>query len=158
MKRQIKTYINSILLILVTLFSACLKKDLPEYPSFDGTNIDNVYLEYRYNTSMLYNGQPVVGYQRLTVTKTVDEANNKINLTVTVPAASGTFTSAERDKVVLTNLWMYFDISTAATVSPAGGSPKLGDPANMALPQQYTVTAANGKVRMWTITITNFTK
>lgn len=158
MKRQIKSAVFLGLLCIVTLFSSCLKKDLPAYPLWDGTNIDNVYLEYRYNGALNYNGSPIVEYKRLTVAKTVVDATSTINLVVTVPDANGSFTAAERDKVTQNGLIMYFDVSTAASVAPVSGSPKLGELTNLAVPQKYEVTAANGTKKTWTITVTSFIK
>ncbi len=158
MKKRIKLSIAFIAFFAITILSSCIKKDLPGYPLWDGTNIDNVYLEYRYNGTVNYNGAPIVEYKRLTVTKTVVEATSIINLVVSVPAASGSFTIAERDKVTQNSLIMYFDISTAATVAALAGTPKLGELTNLTLPQKYEVTAANGTKRTWTINVTAFTK
>lgn len=159
MKRFIKIKSGLILLCVVTLFSACLKKDLPAYPSWDGISIDKVYAEYRYNSDQLYNGQPIVAYQTLTVSQTIDQPNSTINLTVTVPAASATgFTAAERLKVVQNKLWLYLDVSTAATVKPVGDTPKLGDPTDGTKPLKYEVTAANGSSKIWTLNIVSFIK
>lgn len=146
------------LLFLLTLFSSCLKKDLPDYPLWDNNYIDNVYVEYRYNGPQTYNGQPVVEYKRLNVTKQVDTANNAIKLQITVPAASGTFTAEEKGKVSQNHLWVYMDISTAATIRAVDGTPALGDPTDLTKPQTYEVTAANGQKRKWTLTVTSFVK
>jgi len=147
-----------LLLISCLLFVGCLKKGLPEYEDWDLNIIQNVYVEHRYETDKLLNGEPVVGYQRLNVTKTVDELNNTIYIKIEVPAANGTFTSAIRDKVLQTNLWMYVDISTAASISPLNGSPKLGDPADLTKDHSYKVTAANGSEKKWVIKVSSFQK
>ncbi len=140
------------------MLTSCLKKGLPEYPEWDGTNIDNVYVEYRYNGPEQFGGQPIVVIKKLDVVKTVDEPNSTLKLTITVPAASGSFNAAERAKVLQNNLWLYMDISTAATIKPVAGSSKLGDPTNLTVPQQYEVTAANGSKKTWTIVVTAFNK
>ena len=146
--------------LVALLFSACLKKDLPDYPLWDGSAITKVYVEYRYSdsTRTMY-GQPVVAYQGLGVTNKIDTPSHTINLTITVPAASGSsFTTAVWNNVVQTKLWMYFDVSTAATVKPVGSTPKPGDPTDLTQPQQYEVTAANGSKTVWTIKVVSFIK
>ncbi len=154
MKKQITFHISIIILLIMTLFSSCLKKDLPNYPLWDGNYIDNVYVEYRWqDTTQTYNGQPVVAYQKLNVAQTIDSVNNTINITLTVPAANGSFTSAQRAKVRLSHLWIYFDISNSATIKGIGKTPAPGDSANLSQPLTYEVTAANGQKRTWTVNI-----
>lgn len=144
-------------LVISALCSSCLKKDLPEYPAFDGNEITLVNAEHRFNGSGNMNGQPIVAYQKLNVTQTVDKTNATINVTISVPAASGQFTATEKAKVVQSRLWFYFNISTAATIAPTAGTPTLGDPTDATKPLKYVVTAANGASRVWTINITSFT-
>lgn len=148
----------SLLLVSSLLFVGCLKKGLPEYENWDLNLIQNVYVEYRYESDRMLNDEPVIAYQRLNVTRTTDEVNNVINLTIEVPAVSSTFTAAIRNNVVQNNLWMYMDISTAATVTPLNGSPKLGDPIDLTKEHTYKVTAANGNERVWTIKVNSFQK
>ncbi|WP_316839022.1 DUF5018-related domain-containing protein [Pedobacter gandavensis] len=157
MTKNIKTLL-SLGLILMATMTSCLKKGLPDYPEWDGTNIDNVYVEYRFNGPEQYGGQPIVVIKKLDVVKTVDAPNSTINLAVSVPVASGSFTVAERAKVLQSNLWVYMDISTAATIKPLTGTPKLGDPTNLTVPQKYEVSAANGSKKTWTIIVTSFNK
>ncbi|MGM9478304.1 DUF5018-related domain-containing protein [Pedobacter sp. GSP4] len=157
MKRKLELAIACIVLLLGTGLSSCIKKDLPEFASFDANEITLVNAEYRFNGSATMNGQPIVAYQKLNVTQTVDKANATINLAISVPAASGQFTAAEKAKVAQSNLWFYLNISTAATVSPTGGTPALGDPTDATKALKYVVTAANGTSRVWTINITSFT-
>jgi len=157
MKRKIKYISASILLLVVTLTTSCLKKGLEDYPLFDTNEITLVNAEYRFNGTDIRNGQPVVAYQPLTVTQTVDQANAIINVQISVPAANGQFTTAEKAKVVQTKLWFNVNISTAATITPASGTPALGDPTDATKPLKYVVTAANGASRAWTINVTSFT-
>jgi len=158
MNKQSKSAFVLMLLCIITFFSSCLKKDLPAYPLWDGTNIDNVVLEYRFNGALNYGGSPVVEYKRLAVVKTVVDETSTINLDVTVPAVSGNFTAEERGKVNQNSLIMYFDLSTASSVVPVPGTPKPGELTNLMIPQQYEVTAANGTKRVWTINVTSFIK
>ncbi len=159
MKKQKTFFISISVLILITLFTSCLKQDLPDYPAWNGNYINNVFVEYRWeDRNNLYNGKPVVAYQKLQVEEEIDSSKNMINIQITVPAVSGTFTADVRNNVSQNHLWMYSDISTAATVAPTGNTPKLGDPADLTQPQTYVVTAANGQKRTWTIKVTSFIK
>lgn len=154
MKKQITFHISIGIFLIMTLLTSCLKKDLPNYPLWDGNYINNVYVEYRWqDTTQLYNGQPVVAYQKLKVTQTIDSTNNTINVTLTVPAANGSFTAAQRANVNLRNLWIYFDISNSATLKAVGKTPAPGDSANLSQPLTYEVTAANGQKRTWTVIV-----
>jgi hypothetical protein len=158
MKNQVKSTILLMLLFIMALFTSCLKKDLPGYPSFEGASIDKVYLEYRYNGGETFNGNPVVAFKAMSVTQTIVAERSTINLVVAVPPASGSFTNEERDRVSLSNLIMYFDISTAASAVPVEGAPKLGDLVDLTIPRKYEVTAANGNKKTWTISVTSFNK
>ena len=144
--------------IILVLLNGCLKKGLPEYESWDLNNIDNVYVEYRYESGKILNDKPVVAYQRLNVQKNVVANSNTIELSIDVPQASGTFTEEVRNKVMQNYLWMYMDISTAAKIAPIGNAPKLGDPADLMKEWQYQVTAANGNAKTWTIKVVSFKK
>lgn len=147
----------TLLLVIISL-SSCLKDNLPAYPLWDGNSINNVYVEYRYNSDQMYNGDPVVAYKRLSVSQTIDSDNSTISLDITVPGASGSFTTAIRDQVSQSNLWIYFDLSTASTISPTGNTPEPGYSTDLTKPQSYVVTAANGQERTWTIIVTSFTE
>ena len=147
-----------LLSLFMLMMNSCLKKDLPEYENWDLNNIDNVYVEYRYEGSKIMNGKPVVEYQRLNVQKTVNTSTNTIELTVEVPAATGSFTQEVRNKVSQSSLWVYTDISTAAKIAPVGDTPKLGDPADLTKELRYQVTAANGTPKTWIIKTTSFKK
>lgn len=157
MKTKLSIRLIVLLCGLATFFASCLKKDLPDYPLFDGNEITLVNAEYRYNTSKIMNGEPIVGYQKLSTTSQIDKENNVINVSVTVPGPSGDFTSAEKMKVTKSNLWFYCNISTAASIRPINGTPALGEATDANKPLQYEVTAANGTKRVWTINITSFT-
>jgi hypothetical protein len=157
MKLKIKNLSFLMMILSLGVFSSCLKKGLTDYPLFDTNEITLVNVEQRFTgTSTLYD-QPLVAYQKLNVTQTVDKTNSVINIAITVPAANGQFTATEKAKVVQSKLWFYMNISTAASISPTGGTPALGDPTDATKTLKYIVTAANGASRVWTINVTSFT-
>ncbi|WP_143009586.1 DUF5018-related domain-containing protein [Pedobacter soli] len=157
MKFNIKHISFLMMLVSLALFSSCLKKDLKDYPLYDINEITLVNVEHRFNGSATMNGQPIVVYQKLNATQTVDKTNAIINVAISVPAANGQFTAAEKANVVQSKLWFYMNISTAASIAPTGGTATLGDPTDATKPLKYVVTAANGASRVWTINITSFT-
>ncbi|WP_439581654.1 DUF5018-related domain-containing protein [Dyadobacter bucti] len=138
------------------LLSSCLKKDLPVLPLWDGNEITLVNIEHRFNGTGVINGQPVVAYQKLVAANQIDVQNATINLQVSVPDPSGQFTAKEKAKVSQSRLWVYMNISTAATIAPVEGTAKPGDAADLTKPLKYEVTAANGSKRTWTVNVTTF--
>ena len=154
-----KTF-NKIILGMLAGFSfmltSCLKKDLPVLPLWDENEITLVNIEYRFNGTGVINGQPVVAYQKLVAANQIDRENATINLEVTVPDPSGQFTAEEKAKVSQSNLWVYMNISTAATIAPVEGTARPGDAADLTKPLKYEVTSANGSKRIWTINVTSF--
>lgn len=147
-----------VLFMSVSILTGCLKKGLPDFENWDLNNIDNIYVEHRYETDRIMNGQPVVDYRRLDVKQTVDPTNATIDLEIVVPQPTGSFTSEIRDNVSQNHLWMYMDISTAAKITPLGDSPQLGDPIDLTKEHQYQVTAANGEAKVWKIKVISFQK
>lgn len=143
-------------LLTILVMSSCLKEGLPEYENWELNEINNVYVEHRFESGQTHHGQPVVAYQRLNVTQQIDKDANVVRLTITIPAAGGVFTEGVRQSVTQNRLWVYMDISTAAKVAPMGSTPKLGDPTDLTTTQSYKVTAANGDERVWTIEVLSF--
>lgn len=142
--------------LIGVLFSSCLKHDLPDYPAFDNAEITLVNAEHRFEGTDEMWGQPIVKYQRLNVSQNINSDNGIINIDITVPAASGQFTVAERAKVVQTKLWLYVTISTAAKIEPVDGTPALGDALDATKPLKFVVTSAAGTKKNWTINVRSF--
>jgi len=147
-----------VILSLATIFTSCLKKGLDTFPNWNQNDINNVYVEYRYNGTTQYNGQPVVEYKRLTVNQTIDKVNKTANITIAIPAASGSFTAAVKNAITQSNIIPYFDVSTAASMEGVEGTPNPGNVSDMTKTLKYKVTAANGTAVVWTINVTSFTK
>ena len=156
MKLKIKHIAFLMMVLSLGLFSSCLKKGLTDYPLFDTNEITLVNVEHRFIGTSTQYAQPLVAYQKLTIAHQIDKVNSTINVQITVPAANGQFTDAEKAKVSQSKLWFYLNISTAASIAPVPGTPKLGDPTDATKPLKYIVTAANGAARTWTINVTAF--
>ncbi len=160
--KKIKFIVVGLMFCSLTLFTSCLKSGLDDLPAYTDANITNIYFEYRYQdpTSTWTDGSAKVKYVTLTVaSKTIDNTANTATVTLTAPAASGTFTDTERAKVALTNIVCTTNVSTAASVKPLEGSPTLGVPGDFSSPRKYLITAADGKTtKTWTITVTALNK
>ncbi|MCE4566962.1 hypothetical protein INQ51_21755 [Maribellus sp. CM-23] len=148
---------KTLILMLGVLFSftSCLKRGLDDLPAFDEAEIANIFFEHRYldPDDEWIDGSEVVKNQRLEVAKEIN--GNEVDVIITVPEASGTFTEEERQNVSLSNIVCYMNISTAATIEPVDGAPVLGKPGDFSTSRKYKITAANGKTaQTWTIKIT----
>ena len=151
-----KKYINIVLLIfLMSTVSSCLKSGLDDLPTYSDAEITNLNFEYRWWDEE-HNQMAV---KSLSNEKKIVEDDNLITCKLTVPDASGSFTSAIRQEVSLSKLIAYMDISTAARIKPVNGAPALGNPGDFSAKEfKYMVTAGDGTQREWTIKITEFVK
>lgn len=146
-----------LLLICLPLVSACDWEDLPE---FEEAEISAVQLYYRWASSEKdpVTQEPVVKEQRLNVSSDVNSEAGVIQLTVTVPAAGGDFTENVRKDVTTAKLWGQVSVSTAARITPIEGTATLGTPDNWGSDRKFSVKAANGNTKIWTIKIVQFNK
>ncbi|GIJ94322.1 DUF5018-related domain-containing protein [Capnocytophaga stomatis] len=99
------------------------------------------------------NNSPLPGASILAATVTKDTVANTINVKLDVPAANGNFTSSVRQKVSLKEVFLYFDVSTAASMKGIEGTPNPGNKTDATQPLTYEVTSASGTPRKWTVTI-----
>ena len=76
--------------------------------------------------------------------------NGTCDITVTIPS---NFPAADLDNISASELVVAVSISTAAIISPMGGSPALGTPADWSVPHKYMVEAADKSKKEWTITV-----
>lgn len=155
-----KIFLVCVSLMTVAICStSCLKSGLDELDTYSDTKITAVNFEHRWmipiNPADPWAGEKMQ-VKRLTVTTSITDG--RIECTVTVPAASGTFTAEERGKVTMSNIAAYMTISPGATIRPNGPSPVLGTRGDYSGTLNYTVIAANGKEQNWEIVVTAFNK
>lgn len=151
---------NILLVILLTLFTACLTNNLDELPVYDESNVTNVGFLYRF-TSDEKGANNELKVKEITLSldeKAINNDKASIVVSLKIPAVSKEFTQEERDKVNLKNIIVYFNVSTAANVEPIDGSPELGVPGDFAQLRKYKVIAANGDSKVWTLTIKSLNK
>lgn len=150
---------------IATGMSSCLKAGLDEdLPKFKDAMMTDVFMEYLYESAGS-GGGPVVRAVSMSLSgkefKKKEDSGASADsaiFTVTVPAASGSFTTEERAKVTAANLSFMCNISTAATMEPMDGAPRPGVPGDFSQPRKYRITAADGSSREWVVRIVNFIK
>jgi hypothetical protein len=143
-------------LVAVSLsLTSCLEHGLEDLPTYEGNDITAGYAYYRYidesSETLPVSGEHRVYQKQLRrAAQTIDNDATTCALSFSVPTNS---TETERNGVRLDNLVVMVDISTAAVLEPVEGSPKLGTPADWTQPHKYSVKAADGKTKVWTITV-----
>lgn len=147
-----------LLMLCLPFLTGC---DWEELPAYDGAEITAVQLWHKYlieGKKDPMTGEPVVEEKQLSTQSVVDSEAGTINVTVTVPAASGTFTESIRNEVAQSKLWGQVTCSTAARITPLDGTQRLGTPDDWTQPRKFQVMAANGDKKVWTITVVAFNK
>ena len=157
--KQIKSHLFLLLSLLFCTFalSACSWEDLPSY---EEANISAVQFYYRWASDVKdpITQEPIVKEVRLNTTSVVNTDAGTIEATVTVPAASGDFTTAVRNQVSQHPLWAQVTVSTAARITPVDGAAALGTPDDWSQERKFSVKAANGNTKIWKIKIVQFTR
>ena len=148
-------FMKSIMAMVVMALSltSCLESNLEELPTYEGNDITSVKAYYRYidsSTSIPASGENAVKQKQLHVdASNIDADNATCNVAFGVPT---NFSETEKAGASLNKLVVVLNVSSAAVVTPIEGSPKLGTPADWTTPHKYSIKAANGKIKIWTIT------
>lgn len=145
------------LLICMPLLTACSWEELPSY---EEAEISAVQLYHRWASTDKdpITGEPVVKEKRLNCESAVDSENGVINVKVTVPEASGDFSEDVRNQVTQSKLWGQVTVSTAARITPIDGTAALGTPDDWTKDKKFSVKAANGTTKIWTIKVVSFSR
>lgn len=133
--------------------TSCLESNLEDLKTYEGNDITAGYAWYRYkgdNTINASGEQQVIQKQLQRTAQAIDNEAATCALEFKVPT---NFSEAEKNGVNLNNLVVAVEISTAAVMTPVEGSPKLGVPADWTSPHKYSVKAADGKTKIWTISV-----
>ena len=134
--------------------TSCLESNFEELGTYDGNDITAGYAWYRYKGDNKINAsgeQQVIQKQLQRTGQVIDNEAATCALQFKVPT---NFSEAEKNGVNINNIVVAVDISTAAVMSPVDGSPKLGVPADWSTPHKYSVKAADGKTKIWTVSVT----
>lgn len=147
--------------LLIALCSmSCLEHGLEDIETYTGNDILSVAgVYYRYYSDDVNPGSGENKINQLTMSydATVDEETATVVCSVKIPSG---FPSQQRDNVSLSyeegsrnGILVAVNLSSAATIKPLDGAPKLGVPGDWSKPNKYRVTAADGKTKDWTITL-----
>lgn len=140
--------------VMALACSSCLEYNLKTLDVYDGADITSAYVYYRYvdnSHTFPLSGANAVKQSTLTVKNSIDAGSKTCNITASLPS---NFPEGEKGKISASQLVVAVQISTAAVISPVGGSPALGTPADWSSPHKYIVEAADGTQKEWTITVT----
>ncbi len=156
-----KKILSGILMMLsVVLFSSCLESNLQDLPVFTDSDISAVrYADFRYEYSETVDNVTTKTEKFVTLTvKSSSVSGNVVSCVLTVPDATGTFTTTVRNTVALNNIALGVTVSSAARITPLSGAPAFGQPGDWSKPNKYLVTAADGSQKEWTIQVTQLVK
>lgn len=134
--------------------TSCLESNFEELDTYDGNDITAGYAWYRYKGDNKLNAsgeQQVIQKQLQRTGQVIDNEAATCALQFKVPT---NFSDAEKNGVNINNIVVAVEISTAAVMTPVEGSPKLGVPADWSTPHKYSVKAADGKTKIWTVSVT----
>ena len=134
-----------LLLMCVPIISSCSKEDLPAYEEAEITKVGAYHRFYSGDKDAI-TGENIVAEKELDRTNNIDSEHGVATAVFTIPAAGA--------KVSLSNLVVYVNVSTAARVTPLDGSPKFGVPADWTREHKYSVMAADGTKKIWTVKVT----
>lgn len=138
------------------LMTACLYSNLDDLPVYSDSKITDMKAEFRYYGEEKWENNPIVLRQGLPLVGKIllDDKALTAEATFSIPAASGTFTTAVRNTVNLKNTTVWFTISAASICKPIGNAPVLGVPGDWSNPPyQYEIMAADGKTSVWKVTV-----
>ena len=147
-----KKYLYLIAAMFVAVLStSCLEsglEDLDEYSGCDITN-GNVLWRWYAGGNIPASGEQQVKQVQLAAARTQDAEN----CVYTIRYVTSNIPEAERGNFTESKAVVAVTISTAATIKPINGAPKLGVPGDWTKDNQYEVTAADGTKKVWTIVV-----
>ena len=154
-----KVIYNLFLMMAMISFTSCLTSgldDLPVYEEAEITSVSTVRYRYISDEESPATGQKIVKEVNMTYTSEINTEAATVKISVTTPE---NFPESELNNLSTSaNLLVSVGLSTAARLTATNGSPDLGKPGDWSKPNTYTVEAANGKKKDWTIEIISLKK
>ena len=147
-----KKYLYLIAALFVAVLStSCLESGLEELDEYSGCDITSgeIYWRYYGDGKIPASGEQQVKQVRLARAVSADNDTN----TFYIKYVTGNIPEAERGNFTESKAVVAVTISTAATIKPINGAPKLGVPGDWTKDNQYEVTAADGTKKTWTIVV-----
>ena len=154
-----KISILTLLFAAIFCLSSCLRYNLEELPAFSDADITGVNLvEYRYFSDNIVpvSGEKMVKYVTLNYSNIkIDASAATCTFDVSTPS---NFPADRLSDLSLNKLVVVIQVSTAARCEPIDGSTPFGVPGDWSKPNKYKITAADGSSKVWTVSVSNFTK
>jgi len=154
-----KVIYNLFLMMTMISFSSCLTSGLDDLPVYEEAEITSVSaVRYRYISDEISpaTGQNIVKEVNMTYTSEINTEAATVKISVTTPE---NFPTSELNNLSTSaNLLVSVGLSTAARLTATNDSPDLGKPGDWSKPNTYTVEAASGKKKNWTIEIVSLKK
>lgn len=154
-----KISILTLLIAAVFCLSSCLRYNLEELPAFSDADISGINtVQYRYFSDDIVpiTGEKMVKYVTLNYSNTkIDKAAATCSFDVSAPS---NFPAERLSDLSLNKLVVVVQLSTAARCEPMDGSTAFGVPGDWSKPNKYKITAADGSSKIWTVSVSNFTK
>ena len=147
-----KKYLYLIAALFVAVLStSCLESGLEELDEYSGCDITSgeIYWRYYGDGKIPASGEQQVKQVRLARAVSADNDTN----TFYIKYVTGNIPEAERGNFTEGKAVIAVTISTAATIKPINGAPKLGVPGDWTKDNQYEVTAADDTKKTWTIVV-----
>ena len=147
-----KKYLYLIAALFVAVLStSCLESGMDELDEYSGCDITSgeIYWRYYGDGKIPASGEQQVKQVRLARAVSADNDTN----TFYIKYVTGNIPEAERGNFTEGKAVIAVTISTAATIKPINGAPKLGVPGDWTKDNQYEVTAADGTKKTWTIVV-----
>lgn len=147
-----KRYIFSFLAAVVSMvcLSGCLTHGIDDpddvYDGADITSLQGVYYRYKVTSD----GETVVRQITLARAASIDTEENTMQIQCQAPT---NFPEDQLANLKASELVVVLNISTASIIEPLDGSAVLGQPGDWSKPNKYQITAANGKKKVWTVTL-----
>ena len=154
-----KKIFYSLLLVLSTIsLSSCLEGNLDELPLYEEAEITSVStVRYRYisDEKVPASDEFLVKEVDLNYTSDIDSKAGTVKI---YAATSAEFPADQLSKLSKSELVIAVALSTAARLTPTNDSRKLGIPGDWSKTNTYTVEAAAGKKKDWTIEVVSLEK
>jgi len=176
MKKNIKTLLSIIALLIIAFSSGCLKSGVEDLKNSNQNALSTVDYTYRFlYDDVIKEGTP---NQENLKDRVCEVVFKKVSTPITVNGKTGFSTTISYDansvlkagptgKVTkadlyakfqtliatdqLNKLWVYITVPDASVVTPLEDSPKLGAPADFSKDRYYRVTAADGSSKDYVI-------
>ena len=153
-----KKFLNILAALMLAVFStSCLESNLEELELYSDCEITSGEVYWRYYGTETIPGSGEVKVEQKRIPRAVSADSE--NAVFKIRYALGSTLNAEQTALFTeSNLVVAVTISTAATIKPINGAPKLGVPGDWSKDNQYEVTAADGTKKTWTIVVEDYYK